>query len=42
LDKRLGFKKPAAEQVPFETFAGEFLETYFKPNKKSYKGDAVT
>ena len=39
LDEKLGFKKPAAEAIPFEKFADEFLELYSKQNKKSWKGD---
>jgi hypothetical protein len=38
LDERLGFKRPgSSEDVPFETFAEDFLETYSKPNKRFWK-----
>ena len=39
LDEKLGFKKPASEDLPFATFANEFLETYCKQNKKSWRND---
>jgi integrase len=39
LDEKLGFKKPASEDIPFATFADELLETYCKQNKKSWRND---
>ena len=39
LDEKLGFKKPVSEDLPFATFADEFLETYCKQNKKSWQND---
>ena len=39
LDVARGFKKPAAEDVPFEKFADTFLETYSKQSKRSWKSD---
>jgi integrase len=42
LDEKLGFKKPGSrDPIPFEQFAGDFLETYCKQNKKSWKGDEL-
>lgn len=43
LDERLGFRKPGKlEDVPFEKFADDFLETYSKQNKKSWKRDETS
>ncbi len=41
LDEKLGFKKRELEDVPFEKFADEYLETYCKQNKKSWKTDEL-
>jgi len=42
LDVARGFKKPAAEAVPFEKFADDFIELYAKQNKRSWKRDEIS
>jgi integrase len=40
IDEQLGFKRPGqGEAVPFDKFAGDFIELYAKQNKKSWKRD---
>lgn len=42
LDVARGFKRPAAEDVLFETFGAEVIELYSKPNKRSWTRDDLS
>jgi integrase len=42
LNEDLGFKKPGAENIPFEKFTQEWLEIYARPNKKSWRRDELS
>ena len=42
MDEDLGLVKPASAEVPFSTFADEFLTLYCKPNKRSWRQDELS